>query len=119
VNPRRVDRVTSDADGLWLQVERADATTYTWIIGGQSGVRRAHSFSWICPSCGAALAERSHADPEARPERFLLAQLEAVRAFNQDAAARTCRSCGHEHPVAYGLTPEEDLPREAAAREIW
>ena len=111
--------LASDADGLWLQVERSGETTYTWIIGGQSGVRRAHSFRWICPACGALLAERQHADRAARPERFVLAQFEAVRAFNQDVTMRTCRACGHQHPTAYGLVPEQDSPDEASARAIW
>jgi len=111
--------LASDADGLWLQVERPEATSYTWIIGGQSGVRRAHAFSWLCPGCGTALAERRHADPAARPERFVPAQREAVRAFNLDGAMRTCRACGEQHPLAYGLDPKEDLAEEASARELW
>lgn len=110
---------TSDADGVWLQAERGDQITYAWIIGGRSGVKRAHRFGWLCPACGAWLVEREHTDPEGRADRFLAAQLAAVREFNRDAALRTCHACGRVHPLGYGLVPDDDLPEESAVRERW
>lgn len=109
---------SGDADGVWLQVEREDATTYAWIIGGRRRVKRAHRFAWICQRCGTMLAEQHHTDPDGRLETFLSAQLVALRQFNGDPA-RTCRSCGHDHPLAYGLDPKSDLPEESAARAAW
>jgi len=107
----------TDADCVWLQVERASEITCMLVIGGRSGAHREHRLAWCCPHCGAALAERGISLVEPTLAAFRAAELDAVRAFN--ATDRTCAGCGQIHPLAYGMEPAHDRAEERAARERW
>ena len=45
--------------------------------------------------------------------------LDRVRAFNADAALRTCPACGAVHPLAYGFEAGDDTDEERGARATW
>ena len=109
----------SDADRIWLQFPRGEASVYSLIWGGKSGVHKQDRLLWFCPKCGNRLAERVLDTGRLGMDGFIAEQLDAVRQFNSDVERRKCRSCGFVHPEAYGFYPEDDTAVEKAARERW
>jgi hypothetical protein len=85
------------------------------LIGGLNGADVAEETLWYCPGCGAELV-RHQAAKGGEPEGYWQVQLEHVRAFNADEAARRCKVCGTVHPTVYGFDPAEDTADEARAR---
>lgn len=72
--------------------------------------------AWYCEGCGAAL----HRDTwELAEEKAQAAYLRACRAFSEDLARRTCKSCGTVHP-AIDLAPYRwaELSAEVVAEPV-
>ncbi len=105
----------SAADVNWVRTVQEDGVYYLMLVGGLNGADVAEETVWFCPGCGAELVRHRQARG-GDPESYWRTQLDRVRAFNADARARTCRSCGTVHPTVYGFDPASDTAAEASAR---
>lgn len=109
---------TSDADFLVLRAELPEAV-YVSLYVSSGPLHRADRMFWVCAACGTELAPWTH-DVELHGALAFWQRLrEPVRAFNADAAARTCPGCGVVHAGAYGWDAEDDTPEECEARAAW
>ncbi len=105
----------SAADTNWVRSVQEDGVYHVMLIGGLDGADVAEETVWFCPGCGGALVRHRHAKG-GDPESYWRTQLDHVRAFNADAASRTCTSCGTVHPAVHGFDPAADSSDEARAR---
>jgi hypothetical protein len=106
----------ADVDSVWLQAKQGDVEYYSLMLGGAAGRPAKDSCLWICPKCATLLVRHDFDTARNGFEAFLRFSLDKVRAFNRDAAERTCRSCGAVHPPAHGFYPDEDNDEERVAR---
>lgn len=108
----------SDADMLVLRAELPEATYLCLYVS--SGPEHGHDrVQWYCANCSSVLAPLD-VDVKRFGARAFWEErsLEHVRAFNADAALRTCPH-GCLHRTAYGFDAERDTPEERAARAEW
>lgn len=106
----------ADVDAVWLRAKQGEVEYYSLMLGGAAGRPATDSCLWICPKCAALLVRHEFDTARNGFDAFLGFALEKVRAFNRDAAQRTCRNCGAVHPPAHGFYPDEDTGEERAAR---
>jgi hypothetical protein len=110
---------TCGADALYIATDYDDGAAYMMVISTAPESYRADTLHWACPGCGETL--HSVEIPTRRLHLAGLTEraLEAVRAFNADAALRTCAKCATVHPPAYGFEPVDDNGEERDARANW
>lgn len=109
---------TSDADLLVLRAELPEAI-YVSLYVSSGPLHHTDRLFWLCPKCGAELAPWVHDVERHGALAFWQHLIEPVRAFNAEAAARTCPACGELHPLAYGFDAGLDTPEEQQARATW
>jgi hypothetical protein len=108
--------IVNDVDALLLSAKRDETDYYMLVVGGRTdGLREATSL-FVCPKCAARFGEETFVGLQSGYERFMDSALKRVRAFNTDAAQRTCPKCNAVHPPIYGFHAEADTPEERAAR---
>lgn len=105
----------SAADTNWVRSVQQDGVYHVMLVGGLNGASVAEQTLWFCPGCGSELL-RHRLARGGDPDGYWRAQLELVRAFNADAARRTCKKCMTVHPTVYGFDPVADTAEEAGAR---
>ena len=108
-----------DADMVYFRTRQEDAVYYLLVAGGRPGNYTRDSLHWVCPKCATHLDRHDFKTGMAGWKRFWDAELDHVRAFNADAALRTCPECEHVHPAAFGFYPSQDNAAEAEARSRW
>lgn len=108
--------VVNDTDAMLLTAKRDGSTYHMLVVGGRTDGLREASCLFVCPGCGARFGEEKFAIG-ADYEAFIAFALKRVRAFNAEAALRTCPKCRHLHPLIYGFRAEADAPDERAARD--
>lgn len=108
-----------DADMIYFRTRQQGEIYYLLVTGGRPGSYAKDALLWVCPKCACQFSRHDFETGMARWKRFWNAQLGLVRSFNDDEALRTCPSCGHVHPPAYGFYPSDDVPPEAEARIRW
>ena len=108
--------MNADTDAIWLESAQRGAAYYALMLGGVADAFTWNELLWVCRSCRAELARHRFHTHRHGFDRFLPFALEKVRAFNADAAARTCPKCAKVHPHAYGFHPDRDDALERAAR---
>jgi hypothetical protein len=108
----------SGADTVFLRSPAPGGAAYMLLTGTSYSTYTEDRLFFACPHCGHELGGVTI------PKRLGLAGLldgaaKAVKGFNADAGARTCRECGAVHPPAYALEPVRDDDAEASARMAW
>lgn len=108
---------TTGADTIFIRAESDESVYYTLIVATTGPDAGTDTVAWFCPKCGTEL--ESDAFPSARYglRAFWSHALHLARAFN--ASKRTCRTCGHEHPYAYGFDAAQDDGAERVGRAAW
>jgi rubredoxin len=109
----------SESDTMFIRIENDASIAYTLIVGMHSPDYKNDAYAWFCPNCGAELQRVNFQTKRYGMTAFWDAATERARAFNADVAARTCKACGHVHPLAYGFEESGDTAEEAAARADW
>jgi hypothetical protein len=109
--------IITDVDTVWVDAVGGDGQCSALIVGGSKDKPGEASCAWVCPKCGALFAVSSFAIPRQRFERFIDYAQDRVRAFNADAARRTCPQCGNVHPISYGFDERLDTADERLARQ--
>jgi hypothetical protein len=109
---------TSDADLLVFRMEMP-AANHVCLYISSGPEHAADRLYWYCERCGKVLKQWDHDVQRFGARAFWDRALEQIRAFNADAAARTCSTCGTTHSAAYGIDAELDTDEERQARAIW
>jgi hypothetical protein len=109
--------VVNDVDAMLLTARRGGDTYYMLTVGGRSDGASEAACLFVCPKCAARFGEAKFAELRSGYDRFMDFALQRVRAFNADAAQRTCPKCGAVHPPIYGFRFQDDTPDERRARE--
>ncbi len=109
--------VVNDVDAMLLTAKRDDTTYHMLVVGGLTEGLREAACLFVCPKCAARFGEEKFAF-RGDYEGFIAFASKRVRAFNADAALRTCPRCGHVHPPIYGFHADADTPDERAARDL-
>jgi hypothetical protein len=122
--PHRIEHAfgfwrTCGADALYVKTPYEAGVAYMLVISTAAESYQSDTLSWACLGCGHELSTLEIPTRRLHLRGLLERSLAAVRAFNADAAARTCAACGAVHPLAYGLEPEDDNDAERAARAEW
>jgi hypothetical protein len=108
----------SDADTVYMRVERGDGIYHLLVMTAGPTVDRSHAV-WFCAGCGKEMARKSF-DTKAHGLTAFWPFLRAeVRSFNTAPASHICAGCGARHPPCYGFDPKDDTEDEAAARALW
>jgi hypothetical protein len=105
-----------ECDILWLRVQRDDLVHHAMVLGGSMDVDPKNEMLWVCPQCAATVKSADLPSQKQSPRDFWRCESAAVEEFNADAAQRTCRACGHTHPVGYAF---RKLPAEEAQSGTW
>lgn len=108
-----------DADLVFFRTVQPGEVYYLLVAGGRPENYAKDALVWVCPECATQFNRHEFETGMRRWRKFWDAQLELVRKFNDDESLRTCPSCGHVHPQAYGFYPSEDTPAETEARRKW
>ena len=108
-----------DADIIYFRTVQDDEVYYLLVAGGRPGNYSTDALLWVCPKCATQFNRHDFETGIARWKRFWDAEMEHVRAFNNDKALRTCPECAHIHPPSYGFYPSSDNSQEAEARSRW
>jgi rubredoxin len=108
----------SDADLGYLRIAQAEVVYHTLLTAMCRDVRE-DRLLWTCPACGHELVRESYDARRGGLAGFWPFLLERARRFNASPEERLCRSCGQQHPFAYGFDPALDRAEEAAARLAW
>ena len=110
---------TTGSDTMFVRAELDGQTYYTLIVGTHALEFGTEKIGWFCPRCSAELRGTTFDLRRFGLEKFWAYALAQVREFNASTEARTCATCGHVHPSAYGLNPEADSALESEARDQW
>lgn len=108
--------IVNDVDAMLLSAKRGETDYHMLVVGGLTEGLREAACLFVCPECAARFGEARFA-MRGNYEDFIAFAQQRVRAFNADAAQRTCPKCRHIHPPTYGFHAEDDTPEERAARE--
>jgi hypothetical protein len=108
-----------DADMVYFRTRQEGQVYYLLVAGGRPGNYTHDTLLWVCPKCAARFNRHEFETGKVAWKRFWDAELDRVRAFNDDAALRTCPDCAHLHPPGYGFYPSSDNAAEAEARTRW
>nr|ART40448.1 K791 [uncultured bacterium] len=108
--------ITHDVDAVWLETVKDGASYYALMVGGTSGKPAKTDSSFVCPKCAASFGRETFDTARQGYEQFLTHARERVRAFNGDAALRTCPKCKAVHPPTYAFYAEADTADERTAR---
>jgi len=108
----------SDADLIYLRIAQGETVYHTLLTAMCRDVHE-DRLLWLCPGCGAELANESYDAQRGGLAGFWPFLLERARRFNASPDERVCRSCGEKHPLAYGFDMAQDNEEEAAARLAW
>jgi hypothetical protein len=94
----------ANVDTVWIDAPGTDdAHYYTLVLGGADGRPGIVSGGWLCPACGTVFNTIDVDVTRRRFQLFLDTMDRKLVAFNADATARTCPSCGSKHPESYGF----------------
>jgi hypothetical protein len=110
---------TCGADTLYIRSPYEGGSVATLIVSTANRTYRSDRLAWTCPACGRELRALEVPTRRVRLAGLLARALADVRAFNSDAAARTCSDCGAVHPISYGFESASDNDEERAARADW
>jgi len=110
---------TTGSDTHFIRAEVGAEVYYTLIVGTHDLAFGPETIAWYCPSCSAELRSETFDLRRYKLPAFWKFALEQVRAFNSAPAERTCTSCGHVHPPAYGMDPAADRDDERDGRSLW
>lgn len=110
---------TCGADTLYIRSAFEDGFVATMIVSTANRTYRSDRLVWACRACGHELRSLDVPTRRVHLAGLLERALAAVRAFNADAAARTCPSCGDVHPLSYGFESGGDDEAERTARATW
>lgn len=110
---------TCGADSTYIGSAYEGGYAHLMLVGLHYASYTSDTLQWLCPQCGTELQALEVPTRRIRLAGLIERTLAAVRAFNADAAARTCKSCGTVHPLSYGLEPGDDTDAERAARASW
>jgi hypothetical protein len=110
---------TIGADALYIKSPYENAFVYMMVVNAAADAYTTDTLTWTCPACGQLLRAVDIPTRRLRWNGLLDRALAEVRAFNEDAAARTCSACAAVHPYAYGFEPGDDRETERDARATW
>ena len=108
-----------DADKFFIRKVDGEQVYYVLVVGGTKALHRRDTIAWCCPQCGTEIDHHVVEGGAPKWNEFLVRQLDLVRRFNENESLRRCSSCGHVHPLCYGLRPEDDWALEREMRAIW
>lgn len=94
---------TSDADTLFFRSEQGDDVRYALVVSAGSPDFKTDELFWTCPGCGNELTRATFDSRRHGYGAFWEFALERTRAFNADAAVRTCSACGAIHSGSYAF----------------
>jgi hypothetical protein len=107
---------TTANDTVFLRAEIDAAVLYTLIVSTTKlGVE---TIAWYCPKCGNTLHASDFQGRRFGLRAFWKHTTGAAREFNA-SSLRTCGSCGHVHPPAYGFDDKLDTEEERGGRTQW
>lgn len=110
---------TIGADALYIKSPYENTFVYMMVVNAAADAYTTDTLTWTCPACGHLLRSVDLPTRRLHWSGLLERSLAEVRAFNDDAGARTCTACAAVHPLAYGFEPEDDSEKERAARALW
>jgi hypothetical protein len=110
---------TTGSDTMFLRAEYDNQTYYTMIVGTHALEFGTETIAWYCPRCVAEVRAATFDLRRYGLDAFAAFVLEQVRAFNASSDTRTCPSCVHVHPYAYGLNENADAGPESQGRAAW
>jgi hypothetical protein len=109
----------NEAQEMALNLKLDNDRRLTVLVEGFPEYGRIDRFAWYCLKCVTPLFMTQVETRRVGLAGYYAAQEDAFDAFNNDAALRTCPSCGEVHPTAYSIFPWKDSPAEREARELW
>lgn len=108
---------TTGADTIFIRAETDENVYYTLIVATTGPDVGTDTVAWYCPKCQAELQADAFETARFGLRAFWTHAHELAQRFNEQG--RTCPSCGHVHPFAYGFDVQHDADEERAGRAAW